>query len=323
MAWRWPALLLRLACVVVYGCGATIGEGQRYEEGGWQEAEGSGKTIMGVTNWNNGSGDRAWTNAANWTGVVPIDGDDVTLLASASGGINGGPLTGLTQNTILLSRLTYEEGATYDIGTISVPLEIACALLVIRGTGTMHYESSTTVADDTAVIVVDSPNQDIALWISSDGTSQVIQLLVVRGGVTVSSGLTAMSRAYLAPRNTRGVGARITVESAIGDWTTSLYQNGGIVDDNRGVSAVQVLHAGIYNGNVVYQLGVSVHVGGGVYNLNATTTAQMLMKHTGGTVDLTAANAGQVKSIFQYNASPKARLIHNPSVHTVVNFLEY
>lgn len=78
---------------------------------------------MANTAWTDGDEDGDWSNAANWSDGVPVDGDHAFVEISSRA-----IATGLAQSAIALASLNVADTFTGSIGTEATPLRIDAAI---------------------------------------------------------------------------------------------------------------------------------------------------------------------------------------------------
>lgn len=264
-----------------------------------------------------GSTDTDWEVVTNWSPQeIPINQVHVVVSASA---VNSMLLNldrqGDTAGAGLdLRTFHIEGGCTVDVGASGAPLK--CTVhntlkepsIEHHGDGTFHYSAETgtsSPADLTDFILVNSPNMDIAFQLTGDVA--VAGLVAISGRTVVGSAYTGVM-AYLFVRHGRygAVEPVVSVEAHASARIAYVFARAGVIDIAREVTAI-ALNGGVYTQEAEYIYQAEVY--GGVFNFNSTTTMDVL-RMMGGVCD-TTGNA-LPKTIAQSFIAPEATLVRSP-----------
>ncbi len=178
---------------------------------------------MATKIWTGGASNGDWTDAGNWSGGVPVNGDDVFIPEGAEA-----ITTNLGQSAVTLDSLTVT--FAQDIGTAAASLEInVSGVCTIAGRGST-YKINGTIAD----LVVQLPES--ATCYLSGGTTADADL--VSGNLQIEAAATVT--------NLYANGGSVT--ALAGTVFTFLGVNGAQVETLRGATTAHVV-----NGRLIVQ----------------------------------------------------------------------
>lgn len=290
----------------------------------WNKLEKRGAVVAEVeTVWTNGSGDRDWDNAANWSGAVPVNGA-TTYIAIFDGDVsNVSPNTGLAQSLDTINQLTFLESYTAGIGSLGSPLEIEidstgapsggdlsrnCTVL---GGGNYYFKFTAAGFTD---VVVDKPRDGTKVFLT--GASSIRNLYAKNGEVDVGT-LCNLSVALMVFGNSR---VTVAVPTAAASPGIVYIESGELINNRVSSNNVdsQIIVAGGYlSWRASITNNCNIMVNGGLFEWQPTSAP--------GTVPDLFAMKGIVdlsKSSFKIDftsfvVGPLCEFITSPSVGTV------
>lgn len=255
-----------------------------------------------------------WATAANWGGVLPADGDAVTIANSLTGEI----YMSATQSAIDLLTWTVARECPAFLGSDAAPLQVGAGIMHYLGSGALYWLMSDngSVAQDCEECVIDPASDSVPVHLGSLSTSSDgdFERIIIRSGrVTLLGGtnrcLLDNSTGYVSVS-----GGAVTLASGV-DTIPKLVVGGGTIVDSKATITDLILA----NATMRQSLGTitsGVVTANGVLQLEVDATTIHVQRN--GTLDLSVGSG--FRTITTLITDPGARVYgRNSKLVTITN----
>jgi len=243
---------------------------------------------MATEIWN-GTTSGNWDTAGNWVTIKPAANDNVSFPASATQDITSGCDN---ENGIDVDELWIQEGANYNLGTVSVPVYISADLLKFEGGGSKFYKAGDTGCDLAIIKARPASSGITSVTLNGTGTTDYTDIRIQQGKVTVGPTLDAVATGDVPSLRVMG-DSEVTVSAGS---TFTNYQQGGGVVTNHSTLTNAVICNGTFNQDTVVT-GTTLDIWGGVVNILIAGTHPLINLY-GGFLDLTRTSALKTVSVL-------------------------
>lgn len=270
----------------------------------------------------NGNGDGDWSNAANWSGAVPVTNDNVYF----TGTYNASVTTGMDQGGVDLDLLYIHESYSADVGSSGSPLLIAADKIIHAGQGGLFVESDANAAAlliDDILIMCANPSALVEIGGNPADKGEVQTVRILRGNVTMKANINYHASAhmeigYIDSRETDATVAILHDSGTPANTTLPTYiQVGGKVQCNAILTDAEVFGGELTKEEAAIAT-LDLRGGRCNYNHTAGTTANVFADAT---FDLCKTHA--LKTITNGNWYPRAIIVKDDKLHTITNEVYY
>ena len=248
--------------------------------------------------WTNGNSDGDWANAANWSGSVPVAGDDIFFTSEYIGDVT----TNLDRSADgTLGSLTVEEGYTGKIGSKSGYLILVCSGVTFEGSGVCFIDVSTSAIDVSVNGTARAASGQQGLYLKGSAIDE----LNVSGG-TVGVAARAGETATVATINVLGG----TVNAGAGATLATLTGYSGKLNSKVGLTTVNLIGGNAkIEGNIT-----TANLEAGTLTFDGTGTLTTC-NCQGGTLD--CFRTSFARTITTLNLKPNGGVVYDPDVVTI------
>ena len=257
-----------------------------------------------------------WDDYENWSLLSVPDGDSNVIL---DGNISQTSITAPVVAPVV-NRFEIKNGYYGQAGTEDLPILISSATngILLRGRNTVNLKLT---SDETTDLVVESPNLDNALTLSSGAGSfdRNLYVSLIRGKVTYKDSVQGIQTTMVGYSRYQATDVRLNVEGPGVGLVTSgnFFINGGVVTNSRGTIGDIELMGGqfIYDANDD-AVGINNWRQFGGYGVVKTSGAGaftiLTLTQQGGVLDF--IQDVRTKGIFNATILKPSILLYNPSV---------
>lgn len=255
-----------------------------------------------------------WGNAAHWSLIVPITGDEVAIPETLGAAVTGTP----DQTGVDLAKFRIHAGYEEDIFTSGSPIKIAATLLEHFGAGNLYYAcaADTASAFKTDEVLIQAANNEVVTELDSVSADPGDFNLVTanRGIVRIKTNFAWDASGAVQIGHVDDVANDVKMEIAQGsDVLPNLHQCGGTLVCNRAITTATC--AGRMTQDIA-AVGVLFIGPGGHVTYNHTSGTSIVVC-TGGTLNLLGNSVE--KSFTDIFAMPNSIVIYDKNLLTVTN----
>jgi len=253
---------------------------------------------MASGHWTNGAGDRDINTATNWSGGAAPSNNENMIFQSGFSSAGSGPNVDMAALTLIdLDKLIIDPGYTEDVGSSGGQLDISADHVWHRGSGKLWYKDGSGTTD---LVTIDSTASSPTTSVFDVSAGTVTRTQILRGGVTLASGVTA-TNVDVGMRSSVPGDANVTIGAT--GTVTALNQWGGTCTCSRAVTTATI-NAGTLNQDTATI--TTLYVYGGRVNFKFTGTITTVYLY-GGILDFT--KGGGAKTITTLYRTPGTQLI--------------
>jgi len=259
-----------------------------------------------------------WSDAGDWSGIVPIANDDALISPSLAVAVDAG----LDQTTLDLDSIRIHELYMHDVGASGTPLKIATDELEHYGSGGLYYEADAggaAIATDS--VIIQCQNSKVITELGSGVGAKAGdygRILINRGTVRVlASAMFGAACELIIGKVNSPNDATFSIGSGA-DTLLALHQNAG-----TGVTKNAITTAYVMGGTLTHDVAAiaTLFIGPGAtvnYNHSAATTVVVF---SGGTLNL--LDNTLEKTITTLTAMPGSTVLYDDFLHTLTTFYDY